>query len=196
MARIAVELGREMGLPEDELSDIYLAGLLHDVGKIGIRDASLQGGAADAPRSASTSSSTSMIGYRILADLHADLATCCPACCTTTSASTARATRTAWLGEAIPLLARILAVADSYDAMSTRPPYRDAMPLPPGRGDPAQGAGHAVGRPGGRGVPALPQKVHAIRQRGVGESLWHAIDGALRSEESSAFPVRLPRFGR
>jgi hypothetical protein len=38
VARIAVELGRELGLQEDELSDIYLAGLLHDIGKIGIRD--------------------------------------------------------------------------------------------------------------------------------------------------------------
>ena len=38
VARIAVELGRELGLREDELSDIYLAGLLHDIGKIGIRD--------------------------------------------------------------------------------------------------------------------------------------------------------------
>src|SRR5262249_33783501 len=41
VARIAVELGRELGLTGDELSDIYLAGLLHDVGKIGIRDAVL-----------------------------------------------------------------------------------------------------------------------------------------------------------
>src|SRR5262249_10515329 len=38
VARAAVELGRELGLQEDELSDIYLAGLLHDIGKIGIRD--------------------------------------------------------------------------------------------------------------------------------------------------------------
>src|SRR5205085_7767687 len=41
VARIALELGRELGLQGDELSDIYLAGLLHDVGKIGIRDSVL-----------------------------------------------------------------------------------------------------------------------------------------------------------
>src|SRR5262249_35515961 len=41
VARIAVELGRELGLQEEELSDIYLAGLLHDIGKIGVRDAVL-----------------------------------------------------------------------------------------------------------------------------------------------------------
>jgi HD-GYP domain-containing protein (c-di-GMP phosphodiesterase class II) len=38
VARIAVEMGREMGLSELELGDIYLGGLLHDVGKIGISD--------------------------------------------------------------------------------------------------------------------------------------------------------------
>src|SRR5262249_30437746 len=41
VARIAVELGRELGMQGEELSDIYLAGLLHDVGKIGIKDAVL-----------------------------------------------------------------------------------------------------------------------------------------------------------
>ena len=38
VARVAVELGRELGLREAEQNDIYLAGLLHDIGKIGIRD--------------------------------------------------------------------------------------------------------------------------------------------------------------
>ena len=38
VARAAVELGRELGLQETEQNDMYLAGLLHDVGKIGIRD--------------------------------------------------------------------------------------------------------------------------------------------------------------
>src|SRR5262249_6059789 len=41
VARVAVEIGRELGMQEEELSDIYLAGLLHDIGKIGIRDAVL-----------------------------------------------------------------------------------------------------------------------------------------------------------
>src|SRR5437763_3180638 len=41
VARIAVALGRELGLDEDELGNVYLAGLLHDIGKIGVRDAVL-----------------------------------------------------------------------------------------------------------------------------------------------------------
>src|SRR5205807_67602 len=38
VARIAVRLGQEMGLPSGVRSDLFLAGLLHDIGKIGIRD--------------------------------------------------------------------------------------------------------------------------------------------------------------
>src|SRR5262245_65899274 len=38
VARVAVQLGRQMGLSSREKSNLYLAGLLHDVGKIGIAD--------------------------------------------------------------------------------------------------------------------------------------------------------------
>ena len=41
VARIAVELARELGLSESELGDVYLAGLLHDIGKIGVPDSVL-----------------------------------------------------------------------------------------------------------------------------------------------------------
>ena len=40
-AAVAVELGRELGLSELELGDIYLGGLLHDIGKIGVPDSVL-----------------------------------------------------------------------------------------------------------------------------------------------------------
>ena len=55
-------------------------------------------------------------------------------CATTMSGGTAAATRTGWPGHAIPLGARIIAVADSIDAMMSSRSYRPAMTssgLPP-----------------------------------------------------------------
>ena len=47
---------------------------------------------------------------------------------TTTSGSTARATRTSSRADDIPLLSKIIAVADAYNAMTSNRAYRDAMP--------------------------------------------------------------------
>ena len=49
---------------------------------------------------------------------------------TTTRSGRAAGTRTASPGEAIPRIARIIAVADTFDAMTTTRPYQKAMPLP------------------------------------------------------------------
>ena len=38
VARIAVRIGQELGMPANEQGDLYLMGLLHDVGKIGVED--------------------------------------------------------------------------------------------------------------------------------------------------------------
>jgi HD-GYP domain-containing protein (c-di-GMP phosphodiesterase class II) len=42
VARMAVRIAHAMRLPENSISDLYLAGLLHDIGKIGVRDVVLQ----------------------------------------------------------------------------------------------------------------------------------------------------------
>ena len=60
-------------------------------------------------------------------------ATRCRSSCTTTSASPATATRTGCAANEIPLGARIVAIADAYDAMIHDRPYKRAMP--PRRGD-------------------------------------------------------------
>ena len=85
------------------------------------------------------------------------------------------------VGDAIPLLARILAVADAYDAMSASRPYRAAMPCRRVEEILAEGAGTQWDRRVVEAFVRCRQKVHAIRQRGVGDSLRLAIDGALRS---------------
>jgi HD-GYP domain-containing protein (c-di-GMP phosphodiesterase class II) len=88
-------------------------------------------------------------------------------------------------GEAIPLLARILAVADSYDAMRTARPYRHALPARQVEEVLAGGAGTQWDARVIEAFQRCRQKVQAVRERGVGESLCAAIDGALRTDAPS-----------
>jgi HD-GYP domain-containing protein (c-di-GMP phosphodiesterase class II) len=184
VARIAVELGREMGLQGDELSDIYLAGLLHDVGKIGIRDSVL--GKVDplSPEEFEHIKQHVTIGYAILSDLR-PIRNLLPGVLYHHEHWDGNGYPDGLAGEAIPLLARILAVADAYDAMSTNRPYREALPCRKVEEILARGAGTQWDKRIIEAFAHCRQKIHTIRQRGVGDSLQMAIDGALRIDNSS-----------
>jgi HD-GYP domain-containing protein (c-di-GMP phosphodiesterase class II) len=184
VARIAVELGKELGLQGDELSDIYLAGLLHDVGKIGIRDSVL--GKVE-PLTAEEFEHIKQhvtIGYAILSDLR-PIRNLLPGVLYHHEHWDGNGYPDGLAGDAIPLLARILAVADAYDAMSTNRPYRDALPCRKVEEILTKGAGTQWDKRVIEAFQRCRQKVHTIRQRGVGDSLQIAIDGALRIDKSS-----------
>jgi HD-GYP domain-containing protein (c-di-GMP phosphodiesterase class II) len=184
VARIAVELGREMGLQGDELSDIYLAGLLHDVGKIGIRDSVLGKVEPLTPEEFEHIKQHVTIGYAILSDLR-PIRNLLPGVLYHHEHWDGNGYPDGLAGEAIPLLARILAVADAYDAMSTNRPYRDALPCRKVEEILAKGANTQWDKRIIEAFARCRQKIHTIRQRGVGDSLQLAIDGALRIDRSS-----------
>jgi hypothetical protein len=179
VARIAVELGRELGLRDDELSDIYLTGLLHDIGKIGIRDSVLCKRDKLTDEEFEHIKEHVKIGYRILADLRA-IAHLLPGVLYHHERIDGGGYPEGLAGTAIPFLARILAVADSYDAMSTSRPYRAAMPPARVEAIIQQGAGSQWDKAVVDAFVRCKERVLAIRQRGVGESLCNALDGALR----------------
>jgi HD-GYP domain-containing protein (c-di-GMP phosphodiesterase class II) len=186
VARVAVELGRELELPADELSDIYLAGLLHDVGKIGIRDSVLTKPGPLTRDEYEHIKQHVTIGYNILSELHA-IRNLLPGVLWHHERWDGKGYPHGLAGEAIPLLPRILAVADSFDAMSTARPYREAMPPRQVEDTLAEGAGSQWDARVIEAFQRCRQRVHAIRQRGVGESLCAAIDGALRSARPEDF---------
>ncbi len=186
VARIAVEIGREMGLQEDELSDLYLAGLLHDVGKIGIRDDVLLKPAALTADEYEHIKQHVVIGYRILAELH-PLRNLLPAVLHHHERIDGTGYPDGLAGENIPLLARILAVADAFDAMGTRRAYRNARSPKHVEETLREGSGTQWDRRVVAAFLRAKDNVHLIRQRGVGESLGRAIDGALRAGESYRF---------
>jgi hypothetical protein len=184
VARIGLELGRTMDLQGDELNDIYLAGLLHDVGKIGVPDAVLTKSEPLTPEEFDAIRQHVTIGYTILADLRA-IRSLLPGVLYHHERWDGKGYPEGLEGEKIPLLARILAVADAYDAMSTERPYRASLPLKEVERRLQEGAGTQWDPQVVAALMNCKQRIHAIRQRGVGESLRAALDGAMRSQSST-----------
>jgi HD-GYP domain-containing protein (c-di-GMP phosphodiesterase class II) len=187
VARIGVELGRELGLEEDDLGDIYLAGLLHDVGKIGIRDEVLNKPGPLSPEEYQHVQEHVIIGYSILAEL-GQIRSLLPGVLYHHERYDGGGYPDGLAGEHIPLLARIMAVADAYDAMSHQRPYRDSIPQRRVEELLLEGAGTQWDRQVVNAFFSCRQRIHSIRQRGLGDSLRQAIDVALRSHS-----VRLRR---
>jgi putative nucleotidyltransferase with HDIG domain len=181
VARIAVELGRELRLPEAELNALYLGGLLHDIGKIGVRDSVLNKTGPLSPEEAEEVRQHVHIGHRILADIDA-LSHLLPLILHHHERIDGTGYPAGLQGEAIPLLARVLAVADSFDAMNTPRSYRATLTRPQIEETLKQGAGSQWDA---RVIGAFflaKGRIQAIQQRGIGESVCLAFDGAFEQE--------------
>lgn len=126
VARIAVRLGEEMKLPRGETSDLYLAGLLHDVGKIGIRDEVLCKPGPLTRDEMRHIEEHPVIGERIIANVR-HLAYLGAGVRGHHERFDGKGYPDGLAGDAIPLPARILAVADSCDAMMSLRRYRPAL---------------------------------------------------------------------
>ncbi len=127
VALIARRLGAEMKLPEEDLQDIYLSGLLHDIGKIGVDDQILRKPSALTPEEFEQVKKHPVIGYNIVAGLK-NLRRIIPGVRHHHESWSGDGYPDGLAGEEIPLMARIMAVADSYDAMGSDRPYRKGMP--------------------------------------------------------------------
>jgi diguanylate cyclase (GGDEF)-like protein len=114
-----------LGLPQIEIETIELAGLLHDLGKIGVPDAVLQKPGKLDPDERSLIEQHAELGARILADNPA-LLPLVPLVRHHHERYDGRGYPSGIAGGAIPLGASIIAVADTYDTMTTDRPYRRA----------------------------------------------------------------------
>ena len=184
VARIAVELGQEMKLSEDHISDHYLAGLLHDVGKIGVRDDVLLKQGALTPEETTHIRQHPEIGYTILKDLR-QISSVLPGVLHHHEQFNGQGYPHGLKGEGIPLIARILSVADSYDAMSTTRPYRQGMSPAKVEQILMDGAGQQWDPLVINAFNASLSRIRSIRERGLGESLRQALDGALRESDKT-----------
>jgi hypothetical protein len=127
VARYAKRIATRMGLSSQECERIYLAGLLHDVGKIGVPDSILGKPGALTTEEFAIVKKHPEIGYNILKHLK-QLDYVLPGVLHHHEAVSGKGYPSGLVGEAIPLHGRILAVADAYDAMISDRPYRPGMP--------------------------------------------------------------------
>jgi putative nucleotidyltransferase with HDIG domain len=121
------DIARRMGLSEDEEQLVHLCGLVHDIGKVGLPAGLLEKPGALTLEERRQMEAHAEIGERILSKVE-------------DYTEIARVVRhhherfdglgypDGIRGDEIPLLSRIIAVADAYDAMTSDRPYRDAMP--------------------------------------------------------------------
>jgi hypothetical protein len=127
VARLSVCLARRIGCTEDELDTVYLSGLLHDIGKIGIDDNVLRKPGALTEAELEHIKTHPMLGCKIL-DGVKQLDKVLPVVMHHHEAWDGGGYPDGLKGEECPRLARIVAVADSIDAMSSDRPYRKGIP--------------------------------------------------------------------
>ena len=126
VSEICQNIGRAIGFSEINISKLKVVGLLHDIGKIAIEEGILNKPGKLTEQERNEIKRHPDIGYRILSSSNEmlELADC-------VLAHHERWEGTGYpkglKGEAIPKVARIIALADSYDAMTSERSYRKAM---------------------------------------------------------------------
>ncbi len=127
VAWIAARLGQELGLSENHITNLYLAGALHDIGKLAIRSSVLHKPGILSDAELSQVKRHTVLGDRMLAIV--------PSLEVLRSGARSHHERLdgsgypdGLSGQEIPLMARIIAVADISDALMRNRSYRPAFP--------------------------------------------------------------------
>ncbi|HYE20628.1 MAG TPA: HD-GYP domain-containing protein [Tepidisphaeraceae bacterium] len=127
VAHLAAITAAALGLDERTVERFRVAGLLHDVGKIGVPEAVLRKAARLDDAEFALIKKHPEIGHGILRDIPG-LADVLPGVLHHHEKWDGHGYPHGVAGETIPLVARVLALADTFDAMSSSRAYRAAMP--------------------------------------------------------------------
>ncbi len=141
VSRLAVAVGRRLGMDAEQIDELARAAELHDIGKVGIPDAILEKPGKLGPAEWEFVRQHTILGERILSAAPA----------LRPVATIVRASHERWdgcgypdrlAGEAIPLAARIVSVCDAYDAITSDRCYRKARSGAAAREELEREAGH------------------------------------------------------
>jgi putative nucleotidyltransferase with HDIG domain len=127
VAALAVEIGRELRLPGDSLKALEYGGILHDIGKIGIPDVILAKRGTLNTEEMTLVRDHPAIGAEIVRGIDF-LAEALPCVLSHHERWDGTGYPHGLGGDAIPLLARIVNIADTWDACTSRRPYQEPIP--------------------------------------------------------------------
>ena len=128
VARYSIAIGKNLNLPEKEMRNLRISALLHDVGKIGIDDRILRKPGALSDDEFEVMKGHPVKGAAIMSGV-GQLNDCIPGMKYHHEKWSGGGYPDNLEGEAIPMQARIVAIADTFDAMTTNRPYQKAMEL-------------------------------------------------------------------
>ena len=128
VAKYSMMLGQQLGLSAEDLDRLRIASLLHDVGKIGVDDRVLKKPGALTPEEFVIMKQHPTKGANIMRPV-AQLKDMLPGIELHHEHVDGRGYPYGLKGDDIPLMARIIAVADTLDAMTTNRPYQSALEL-------------------------------------------------------------------
>ena len=182
LTRLAMRLAAEVGLPDQQIETIRLGAMLHDVGKIGIPDSVLLKPSALTAEERLLMRAHTEIGDHLLEPLEL-LAAVRPIVRPPHERRDGLGYPDRLKANAIPIGARIMAVADAVDAMSASRVYRAALPK----------AEIVSELQRGRGTQWDPAIVdHALRLIGSGEITFERDGLELADSSSGAAVLRFP----
>jgi len=127
VSRYALAVAEELGLSEREKEALRKGGVLHDIGKIGIEDAVLNKPSALTEREFMEVKKHPVLGERICRPLRS-VRDALPVIRWHHERLDGSGYPDGLKGDQIPLVARIMAIVDVYDALATRRPYKPAFP--------------------------------------------------------------------
>jgi putative nucleotidyltransferase with HDIG domain len=129
VSQYSVILAREIGLPEEEVDKIRTSATLHDVGKIGIEDRVLKKPGVLTNEEFEIMKRHTVMGYEIVRQVK-QLDEMLPGIRWHHEALNGRGYPDGIKGDELPLMVRIIAVADTLDAVTTNRPYQAGSEFP------------------------------------------------------------------
>jgi len=140
VAQYAVKIAEKLGKSKKEQEDIYYLGLLHDIGKIGIPDGIINKTTRLNDEEYAVIKTHPVIGAEILKNI-SELPELVMGAKWHHERYDGKGYPDGLKGEEIPEMARIIGVADAYDAMTSNRSYRDMLPQSVVRGEIERGKG-------------------------------------------------------